>query len=268
MPSPAARPATARPIAPQPTTPQVRVERRRSGRAASRSQRPSRTERSSTTTPRSTDWLMSTSASPAWAATSSGVRHWSTRSSTSWPSSTARSGSTPSWSQSVITTSAVTPSLPDGTVELLAEDVGVADVAGRLLDHVDQDPAPAQLPALAPGMLDDLVQRGRGGHDLAAAVALGLVEGEDVSGGLAGLDAPVGVRVLLGPGEADLLAVPHPLEPRALHVGQVLDQAEQAGPGGDHGPAQLLVVQALQLPQQGRPVEVEEAGQHLPLAAD
>ena len=57
-------------------------------------------------------WLRSTSASPAWAATSSWVRQARTRSSTSWPSSTARSGSTLSWSQSVITTTLATAYSP------------------------------------------------------------------------------------------------------------------------------------------------------------
>src|SRR4029453_6010520 len=99
------------------------------------------------------------------------------------------------------------------------------------------------------------------------AVALAVVEVKVVLGGLVGLDPPVGIRVLLGPGKADLLAVPDPLEPGALHIGQVLDDPEQAGPPPHHGPPQLLGVKALQLPQQGRPLEVDEAGQRVALVA-
>ncbi|GAA2627305.1 hypothetical protein GCM10010411_75510 [Actinomadura fulvescens] len=77
-------------------------------------------------------------------------------------------------------------------VDELAHDVHVADVPGGLLDHVDEHPAQRHPLAALVGaelleaeLLDDLV-RGRAG-----------VEGEDFGRGLAGVDAQVGVLVIV-----------------------------------------------------------------------
>jgi len=81
----------------------------------------------------------------------------------------------------VLADRSVGPVVPGRPVEQLAEDVGVAGVAGRLLDHVDQDPAhrhrlaePGHAGLLQPDLLDGAVGRGPGPA----------VEGQDVGGRL------------------------------------------------------------------------------------
>lgn len=56
--------------------------------------------------------------------------------------------------------------LADGAVDALADQVGVADVAGILLDHVGQHPAQRQYPAPPVLPLSRQVQAGRRGHEL------------------------------------------------------------------------------------------------------
>jgi membrane protein len=79
----------------------------------------------------------------------------------------------------------VGPVVPGHPVDQLAEDVDVAGVAGRLLDHVDQDPAhghrlaePGHAGLLQPDLVDHPVGRGPGPA----------VEGQDVAGRLLRLD--------------------------------------------------------------------------------
>jgi len=81
----------------------------------------------------------------------------------------------------VLADRSVGPVVPDRPVDQLAEDVDVAGVAGRLLDHVDQDPAhrhrlaePGHAGLLQPDLVDDPVGRGPGPA----------VEGQDVGGRL------------------------------------------------------------------------------------
>jgi membrane protein len=79
----------------------------------------------------------------------------------------------------------VGPVVPGHPVDQLAQDVDVAGVAGRLLDHVDQDPAhghrlaePGHAGLLQPDLVDGPVGRGPGP----------LVEGQDVGGRLLRFD--------------------------------------------------------------------------------
>jgi MFS family permease len=85
----------------------------------------------------------------------------------------------------VLAGGSVGPVVPGHPVDQLAQDVDVAGVAGRLLDHVDQDPAhrhrlaePGHAGLLEPDLVDDPVGRGPGP----------VVEGQDVGGRLVGLD--------------------------------------------------------------------------------
>jgi len=67
--------------------------------------------------------------------------------------------------------------VPGGAVDLLAQQIGVADVLGVFADHGDQDPA--QRDRLAARRLDaGLVQRGGIGHDPARPVTLVVPHGE------------------------------------------------------------------------------------------
>jgi membrane protein len=79
----------------------------------------------------------------------------------------------------------VGPVVPGHAVDQLAQDVDVAGVAGRLLDHVDQHPAhrhrlaePGGARLLDPDLVDDPVGRGPGP----------LVEGQDIGGRLVRFD--------------------------------------------------------------------------------
>ena len=85
----------------------------------------------------------------------------------------------------VLASGSVGPVVPGHPVDQLAEDVDVAGVAGRLLDHVDQHPAhrhrlaePGGAGLLDPDLVDRPVGRGPGP----------LVEGQDVGGRLVALD--------------------------------------------------------------------------------
>ena len=158
--------------------------------------------------------------------------------------------------------------LADAAVDAFAEQVGVAVVAGVLLDHVHQELT--QRHRLALGVLADEVEVVVGDELIGegyfrAPGRPGLVDGRLVGDGAVEVAVRVVrrlVAVALRPlGEADP-------EPLALDLGHVPDQAEQGQGGRLHRPAgELLGVEPGALELQGEPLAAQELRQGGPLAA-
>jgi aminoglycoside phosphotransferase (APT) family kinase protein len=153
----------------------------------------------------------------------------------------------------------------DRPVGELTDQVGVPVVAGVLLDHVDVDP-PQGAGFTCPGEAG--VAEAAGIGRLPARLAFGLPSrqvgfpfGAVQGNHLAVFDG----GVVPDAGRAGL-PLQDPPEPGALDLGHVPDQAMQGEPGGCHG-ARLprVIVSALALQQQRRPVELQPCLQHLPL---
>jgi hypothetical protein len=145
-------------------------------------------------------------------------------------------------------------------VDAFPQQVGVAVVAGVLLDHVDVDPAEADvLLAEAAGVGQSTARAvPAGAADLRAPGGKGVAQG----GALSQFEAAVGairisLRVVDGRG---LFCGEHSAEPVPLNLRHVLDEAGQCEGRGRHGRGGgLLIVQALALHGEGGAVEVKPA---------
>ena len=73
------------------------------------------------------------------------------------------------------------------------------------------------------------------------------VEGDGVARRLPRRQAHVRVGVTVDVGQRLGLAPEGPAEPAVLHRGEVLDQPDEVGAPGSHRPAQLLLVESLEL---------------------
>lgn len=144
--------------------------------------------------------------------------------------------------------------LPHRPVDEFAYDVGVADVAVTLGDHVDQDAVEGEFGVRGPGDAAHGVQ----GESVEGLVRVGAgpaVAVDDLLAGLLGGRPQVGVRFggagdpqRLGTGErpAEGLA-----EVDRLGTGEVLDQSQEVGAGRGQGAADVVLGEALDLQQQG-----------------
>jgi 2-haloacid dehalogenase len=158
--------------------------------------------------------------------------------------------------------------LPDTAVDPFPEQVGVAAVAGVLLDHVHQHLTQRDGVAVAHGAAD--TQVGRIGDELVR-------EGDLLAPGLPGTGhdgrvgdraEPVSVGGLVGPEQRGSVGLGHhPPEPVALHIGHVTDETEQRHGGGRYRPAgELVRVEALALHFHRYPVGMQVVEQRRPLA--
>jgi hypothetical protein len=145
-------------------------------------------------------------------------------------------------------------------VDAFPEQVGVAVVAGVLLDHVDVDPAEVDVLLREAASVGQSTARAvlAGAGDLRAPGGEGVAQG----GALSQFEAAVGairisLRVVDGRG---LFCGEHPTEPVPLNLRHVLNEAGQCEGGGRHGRGGgLLIVQALALHGEGGAVEVKPA---------
>ncbi len=72
--------------------------------------------------------------------------------------------------------------------------------------------------------------------------------------------APIGIRIVLGPGELNVSLPEYRLEPPALDKGKVPNDPKQARTGRDHRAHGILTRQSLDLPHHHAPVGVEDFG--------
>lgn len=161
-------------------------------------------------------------------------------------------------------TQAIWMSGSGGAVDALAQQVGMSGVPGVFLDHVQIHPAQRHLPP--PVADEDLIQgrpRGRAAGQVplrcqACEVRLGTVRA-----GL--LERRIGP--VLAPAEAGQVLAPEPAaKSRPLHLGIVTHQPEQRQPRRRHRPrSKLPSAQPRALPQQRRPLPLQETLQHGPL---
>ena len=158
--------------------------------------------------------------------------------------------------------------MADAAVDPLAEQVGVAEVAGVLLDHVEYHLAQRDGGAVLHGAADGEVRRA--GDEL-------LCESDLLTPGPPGVGhrrrishrpRPVSVLGIIGPVQRRRVGPGHhPPEPVALHVGHMADQAEQRHGGGRHrAQGQLLCVEVGALQFQRQPVGTQVVQQRRPLA--
>ena len=151
-------------------------------------------------------------------------------------------------------------------VDHLADDVGVAGVLGGLRHDADQQRSEGGVPPLLrpprhlrgsvqPQLLDRLVGVPPGGP----------VQVDEVLPGLVGRRPHVSAvpdRLVLDPGQPDRSRTAHGLAQVAdLDPGEVLDESQQIRGGRRHGPADVVLGQAVQGPQHAVPRCLEVAVQ-------
>ncbi len=164
----------------------------------------------------------------------------------------------------LITFRAVTPGIGSarlfagGTVDLLAEEVGVAEMPGVLLDHVQIDQAQRhELVVVGEGVV-----QGRVGHGRVRQFEF-LGQAGVVGGRTGRVDVLEIGRGVGAEGRVDGLAREPLAEPGALDLRHMPNQPQQGQPGGRHAvPGELLAGQAGALVEQRRPVRVKEGLQH------
>ncbi len=144
-----------------------------------------------------------------------------------------------------------------GAVDLLTEEVGVAEMPGVLLDHVQVDQAQRhELVVVGEGVVEGRVDHGRVGQFEFLGQA-------GVVGGGAGRVDLLEIGRPVGEGRVDELAREPLAEPGALDLRHMPDQPQQGQPRRRHGvPGELLAGQASALVEQRRPVPVKEGLQH------
>ena len=120
------------------------------------------------------------------------------------------------------------PLLPDGATAELRHDIEVTEVAGVILEKMEQNPlkggrlgtVPAGSRSTDTGQVVVL-------DDCPAANRLGLQGSKEILSGLLGCDAPP-VASLVTPRLVHLTAIEAPLKPAQLDEGEVLDQLQRS----------------------------------------
>jgi hypothetical protein len=140
--------------------------------------------------------------------------------------------------------------LSDLAVGKLADDVEVADVAGVLLDQVEQDPLKCRGPVAVPPVarLAD-VSKVMGFHDGPAARRLGVQRRHKLLESLVGGYVPAAIPVLT-PRVGDRAALETPLQPPQLVMGNMLQQLDRRPAGRQPAAAQFAAGQGFKLAYQ------------------